>query len=135
MPPQVVFSPSVAAAVARVVEAVVLLLLMSPDRPGMLGLEVAAVETTDQRLVGVLAALNLARKTGGGRAGGWVTYLNKCWLVNVLEQVEHSCRWRAGGRETYEVFCKVTLCSDCTWKSAIVEGEAKVWSCTHEAWR
>jgi len=55
MPPQVIFSAFVGALVATVVDAAMLLSLMSPDGLGMLGLELAVIETTLQHLMGVFA--------------------------------------------------------------------------------
>jgi hypothetical protein len=123
MPPQVIFPAFafVTASVASVDNAVMLRLLMPPDRLEMLGLEVTAVETTHQRLVGVLTTRTSARETGECRGGGWVAYLNKCWLVKVLEQIGHSCRWRAGGRGRYGGLCKIASCLDCAWRSAVAK--------------
>jgi hypothetical protein len=64
MPPQVIFSAFVGALVATVVDAAMLLSLMSPDGLGMLGLELAVIETTLQHLMGVFAARKSAHATG-----------------------------------------------------------------------
>jgi hypothetical protein len=70
MPLQVIVSAFVAALIATVVDAAMLLSLMSPDRLGMLGLEVAVIETTLQHLMGVFAARKSAHATGWDMADG-----------------------------------------------------------------
>lgn len=70
MPLQVIVSAFVAALIATVVDAAMLPSLMSPDRLGMLGLEVAAIETTLQHLMGVFAAHKSAHATGWDMADG-----------------------------------------------------------------
>jgi hypothetical protein len=64
MPPQVVFSACVAALVATGADAAMLLILMSPDRLGMLGLELAVIKTTLEHLMGVFAGRASAHATG-----------------------------------------------------------------------
>jgi hypothetical protein len=64
MPPQVIFSAFVGASVATVVDAAMLLSLMSPDGLRMLGLEPAVIETTLQHLMGVFAGRKSAHATG-----------------------------------------------------------------------